>query len=425
MVRPRWVVWENVKGCLSSPGKGKIGKDFQAVLTEFVRVVCKDAPDVPMSDKGKWQQSGVLYGVGDDGTPFSIAWRLHDAKYFNLAQRRSRMCVLCDYGGREDGAILMDLQCGRGSEEDLEPEAVAGSGTVVGEASEISTLRKGLRWDTEPSETERKKVAGGVAYRAGTTIGFNGYQSAKAGMPCIEEAVPPLVKSAPSNVLTAGFSYGNSASARSIAWEEEMSPTLRGGEGGNNKPCILSYQETTGTLSPGAHPGSYNGQDAYNDLLVTGVFGASSFGNYKCGVTSLRAQGGDNGGGSENIVVGKSYVRRLTPDECASLQGFPRNWCNIGDWVDSKGKTHKDADTPKYKAYGNSIAVGYANGQNGFWCWLARRICAQYERQVTMASLFDGIGGFPLAFSACGAIPVWASEIEEFPIAVTKRRFPE
>lgn len=127
----------------------------------------------------------------------------------------------------------------------------------------------------------------------------------------------------------------------------------------------------------------------------------------------------------ERPLVGTTVVRRLTPDECAALQGFPRDWCNIGDWTDSKGRVHKDADTPKYKAYGNSIAVGYSNGQSGFWCWLARRICAQYERQITMGSLFDGIGGFPLAFQSCGAIPVWASEIEEFPIAVTKRRFGE
>ena len=42
-----------------------------------------------------------------------------------------------------------------------------------------------------------------------------------------------------------------------------------------------------------------------------------------------------------------------------------------------------------------------------------------------MASLFDGIGGFPLAFSSYGCEPVWASEIEEFPIAVTKKHFPE
>ena len=107
------------------------------------------------------------------------------------------------------------------------------------------------------------------------------------------------------------------------------------------------------------------------------------------------------------------------------MQGFPDGWTNIGEWVDSKGKKHRAADSPRYKALGNSIAVGYANGQSGFWCWLARRICAQYERQITLGSLFDGIGGFPLSFEAAGARAVWASEIEEFPIAVTKRRFPE
>ena len=120
----------------------------------------------------------------------------------------------------------------------------------------------------------------------------------------------------------------------------------------------------------------------------------------------------------ERPVIGTSIVRRLTPLECTRLQGFPDGWVEIGDWVDSKGRTHKDADSPKYKALGNSIALP-------FWEYLARRICAQYERSVTMGSLFDGIGGFPLAFQRAGATPVWASEIEEFPIAVTKKHFPE
>lgn len=111
-------------------------------------------------------------------------------------------------------------------------------------------------------------------------------------------------------------------------------------------------------------------------------------------------------------------VRRLTTLECTRLQGYPDGWADIGDWVDSKGKKHKDADSPKYKALGNSIALP-------FWEWLARRICAQYERTPTMGSLFDGISGFCLAFERAGAKAVWASEIEEFPIAVAKKHFPE
>ena len=113
-----------------------------------------------------------------------------------------------------------------------------------------------------------------------------------------------------------------------------------------------------------------------------------------------------------------AVVRRLTPMECERLQGYPDGWTDIGEWTDSKGKKHKDADSPRYKALGNSIALP-------FWEWMAKRIAAQYERPITMGSLFDGIGGFPLVFSRAGATPVWASEIEEFPIAVTKTHFPE
>ena len=118
-------------------------------------------------------------------------------------------------------------------------------------------------------------------------------------------------------------------------------------------------------------------------------------------------------------VASKTVVRRLTPLECERLQGFPDGWTDIGEWVDTKGKLHKESvDSARYKALGNSIALP-------FWNVLARRICSMYDRDVTMGSLFDGIGGFPYAFEKCGAKAVWASEIEEFPIAVTKRRFPE
>ena len=118
-----------------------------------------------------------------------------------------------------------------------------------------------------------------------------------------------------------------------------------------------------------------------------------------------------------------AIVRRITPLECERLQGYPDGWTDIGDWVDSKGKQHKgESDAPRYKALGNSIALP-------FWEWMAQRMVDVLKEDgtehPTMASLFDGIGGFPLVFSRCGCNPIWASEIEEFPIAVTKLRFPE
>ena len=114
-----------------------------------------------------------------------------------------------------------------------------------------------------------------------------------------------------------------------------------------------------------------------------------------------------------------SVVRRLTPLECERLQGFPDGWTDLKEWTDSKGKKHKDADSPRYKALGNSIALPY-------WEWLAQRIVESLGRDdLTMGSLFSGIGGFELAFSKAGVKPVFASEVEEFCIAVTTKHFGE
>lgn len=151
----------------------------------------------------------------------------------------------------------------------------------------------------------------------------------------------------------------------------------------------MSYQRVTGPLM--SHSVSYDGQDAYNDMFITG-------------------------GGTELETV----VRRLTPTECERLQGFPDGWTDIGEWVDTKGKVRKTSDSARYKALGNSIALP-------FWFYLLRRISAQYERPATLGSLFDGIGGFPLCWERCNGRGTarWASEIEEFPIAVTRYWFEE
>ena len=111
-------------------------------------------------------------------------------------------------------------------------------------------------------------------------------------------------------------------------------------------------------------------------------------------------------------------LRRLTPLECERLQGYPDGWTDIGEWLDSKGKLHKPADSPRYKALGNSIAIPP-------WKWVLKRLCACYERDATMASLFDGIGGFPYIWEQLNGKGscLWASEIDEFPMAVTKVRF--
>lgn len=197
----------------------------------------------------------------------------------------------------------------------------------------------------------------------------------------------------------------------------------------------MSYQKVTGPLMANSHPGSYCGQDAYSDMLITekrhDELGWHTDRSY---IDTEQCRGGQRMPDKENFncVIGEqqmeTVVRRLTPLECERLQGFPDGWTDIGEWTDTKGKLHKESsDSARYKALGNSIAVGYANNGSGFWMVLMKRISAQYERHATLGSLFDGIGGFPLAwefYNGRGSAR-WASEIEEFPIAVTKYHFGE
>ncbi len=122
---------------------------------------------------------------------------------------------------------------------------------------------------------------------------------------------------------------------------------------------------------------------------------------------------------TNKVVRHARIVRRLTELECERLQGFPDGWTDIGPWVDSKGKRHKEsAASARYTALGNSIAIPP-------WAWVLKRLCACYERPATMASLFDGIGGFPLIWERLNGpgTCLWASEIDEFAVAVTKYRF--
>lgn len=129
------------------------------------------------------------------------------------------------------------------------------------------------------------------------------------------------------------------------------------------------------------------------------------------------------GGNQQAVLAGQRtrwIVRRLTPTECERLQGYPDGWTDIGEWTDTKGKKHKAADSPRYKALGNSIALPQ-------WFWIAQKMKSYMGDGAKLGSLFDGIGGFPLVWETTYGIGTarWASEIEEFPIAVTKKHFPE
>jgi len=363
-LRPRFMVWENVPGAFSS----NKGEDFRAVLEETAKIVCEDAV-IPRPEGGHWSPSGCIMGDG-----WSIAWRVHDAQFWGVPQRRKRIALVADFGGSSAPEILFERKSMSGNTEQSREERQDSPGAALSGTEEAISFQErsgkpggGQKWkETEVCDT------------------LNIFDNSETRTPVI------IIENHPQD-------------SRWKICEDNVFQTLSSsmGTGGGNVPMIIQTikNEIGGALSIG------NGQ----------IHDAMSPSYEICKTLNCMDD-------PMKIVEEKNMetvVRRLTPLECERLQGYPDGWTDIGDWIDSKGKKHKgDSDAPRYKALGNSIALP-------FWEWMAERIVAQYDRPTTMASLFDGIGGFPLVFSRCGCTPVWASEIEEFPIAVTKVRFPE
>lgn len=526
MVRPRFLVWENVVGAFSS----NRGKDFAAVLEEIARIAEPGFSLSGLPEKWKWTKAGAI-----DGDGWSIAWRTHDAKDWGKTirdsrtgdvirlgtpQRRRRISVVADFGGESAAQIQFDR------------ESVSGHPAESGAAGEGSA---------ETAESGAGRTGESIAQAYGETgVGYwqNGVQTLRA-----EGENRP---SRPSNVVVC--STGNDQTIFCMATQQggaelrtdDRAPTLTAAAGmsGNNQPvvclkgnaidrdtaqngawsqedvcytldatdrpavCAYSFDslasnsmksknpnsgcretEITKTLdTTNPDPSKNQGGIAVVALDMTHAcdvicecgeqvpalqarmgtggnqvpltYQMNGFGDYRaaevassckqrdfkdgtdlvCSSVDCRnfREGGEvngtlqakeSGGQSLNLnntVRQNMVVRRLTPMECTRLQGYPDGWVDIGDWTDEKGKKHKDADSPKYKALGNSIALP-------FWDWMLRRMARYLPEGATLGSLFDGIGGFPLIWERIHGKGTarWASEIEPFPIAVTKKHFPE
>lgn len=396
-LHPTFAIWENVPGAFSSNS----GEDFRAVLEELARV---EQPDVsiPRSPKGKWSKAGAIAGNG-----WSLAWRQLDAQYWGVPQRRKRIALVVDFRGQRATEILFERT------------------SLSGNPDESIKA-----WETTPGSSQTSPYGrdrGGESYTLKIRSGCSG--GGKGALVQTEK----------------------SATISTLQDQTLFQPVVydaRGNGGGKIAPTITGDHENRIT-------------DYTAIAIERQTFSEQSFSSYKesgkC--STLKAKAGNIGNGSECLVAEKTSVavdvyngavtgdktatltckndgsssgplvaektirwiiRRLTPVECERLQGYPNGWTDIGEWTDTKGKKHKPADTPRYKALGNSIALPQ-------WFWLVQKMRPYLKEKPTLGSLFDGLGGFPLVWQrAYGeGTARWASEIESFCVAVTKRRFGE
>lgn len=415
---PTFAVWENVGGAFSS----NRGEDFRQVLEEILSIG-GNTVSVPRPAGGKWLYAGSV--VGDQ---ISVCWRTLDAQYWGVPQRRERIFLAADFGGEGSSEILFN--------------------------------QTGVCWHPAPRRETREGTAGTAETGAGTAS---------------------ATRSDRESGVTAGFSAGQGAKAGGIGWQEDCAPTLKAGSGLNDVPCayipavantltaradsspcadrghsIVSVfdargngdGETVPTIT-GDHNNCVTDYTAVlvNDYCIAGNIigrdaqnGGNGFGyqeevSYTLTAADRHAvasgidcrniaeieelfptlQAKNQGGYSLNYTHAVRIfqsVRRLTPLECERLQGYPDGWTDLPG----------ASGSARYKALGNSVAIPCVVHVLGV---IADELHRRGNVRITLGSLFDGIGGFPLAGTYCGITPVWASEIEAFPIAVTNYHFGE
>jgi len=316
--RPRWLVWENVPGVLSSNG----GKDFGVFL-------------------------GALGELG-----YGFAYRVLDAQYFGVAQRRRRVFVVGYLGDwRAAAAVLFERHSLSGNP--------APSREKREDPAKCLTRGAGQRYDFETEDLI-------PAYD--TKQGLEN-QHINAGCPMF---VPSTVQTLRTRRPGEG---GMSADHEHLI--PAVSPALNTCSGANHAPDTKAYlvqpiaYNITFCDANGTRADRPNGGLYVNETDVTSTLTKAGIGTNVAQPTIVHgtqdpcvsdiafAQGRNNGG--ENVMVQHMAVRRLTPTECERLQGFPDNYTDI------KSKNKPTPDGPRYKALGNSMAVPVM-------AWIGQRI---------------------------------------------------
>lgn len=449
---PTFAVWENVPGAFSSNG----GEDFRAVLEELARVEQPNTSIPRPANGGRWSKAGAIAGNG-----WSLAWRQLDAKYWGVPQRRKRIALVVDFGGQRAGEILFERESVQGNpDEGIPPwksvtgiaqNCTAGNDRVVGNGCYCIAGNVVDRSETAGANgvgaTENVSYTLNTVDRHAVAYSFDSLasNSMKSSNPYSGCREVELARTLDTSIPDPSKNQGGIAIVEPVAYTIKIRSGREGGGKGalvqTEKSATLSTLQDQTLFQPVVYDARGNGdgkivptitgdhENRITDYTAIAIerktFNEQSFSHYKesdkC--STLKAKAGNIGNGSECLIAEKVIrwiVRRLTPVECERLQGYPDGYTDIGDWIDSKGKKHKYADSQRYKALGNSIALPQ-------WFWLVQKMRPYLKENPTLGSLFDGIGSFPLVWQRAygDGTARWASEIEEFPMAVTKRRFGE
>lgn len=417
---PRYMVWENVPGALSS----NKGEDFRIVL-ESIAAIKEPNAIIPQPPKGKWNNNGCILGAG-----WSIAWRILDAQFWGVPQRRRRIALIADFGGESAPEILFERKSvsrnsqksgDKGKSITRQPQnssyptiAMRIRGRCEGGRNGVICLNdqggQVMNVNHDVSGTLRAQMGGRppVVLASGQANAEVAYDLCPT-LQCIHDK-PILCQSTESFTLL-GENICSTLQARDYKGVGRVDTFGR---------VICQYQDTRSVKAYSFDSMASNSMKSGNPYS-----GCREVGISKTSDTTTPSPAKIQAGiGIVNIEhtnnSNKYLVRRLTPLECERLQGFPDNWTNIGEFTTTNGKHRTSSDTVRYQALGNSIALPP-------WRYVLSKLCQQYQRAATMGSLFDGIGGFPLIWEELNGKGscLWASEIAEFPMAVTKQHFQE
>ena len=470
VIIPRFMVWENVPGAFSS----NKGEDFRIVLEETARV-CEPSAVIPRPEKGKWTNSGAVMGNG-----WSIAWRVLDAQFWGVPQRRRRIALVADFGGYTAPEILFERN---GLSRNTPPSPTPWKNFAAAIAKRFGGTDRQKRTISGPGPCRSTYCIQGNCIDRADTSGCNGKGWTEGVSYTLNTVDRPAVCDANANSTITAFACNQRDEVRILGDKAgalqaqpgvkqqtyiydargngngNIVPTLTGDhesrvtdytalcvrercgcEGGGkgllvqnevagsllaeNKQFVVAIDRAAFNQGINARYDMEISEDGINSTLTArGPSAVCAAFKYKQGskartIAYQEEQSPCLSSEQHDIsVVTVSDVRRLTPLEGERLQGYPDGWTDIGTYIDSRGKEKHSSDSARYKAIGNSIALPP-------WAWILERLNS-YCIVHTMASLFDGIGGFPLIWETLNGKGscLWASEIEEFPIAVTKKHF--